>query len=122
MAKPLYLFVYGTLKRDYYNHNLLEDAKYIADVTTRYAYPMIQLDEPYPYLLDREGKGYKIKGELYKIDAATLSMLDILEGYPEHYKRREIEVNTIGISMRAISYFKSEVIDYEGLELLEEFV
>ena len=122
MAKPLYLFVYGTLKKGHYNHDLLQYAKYVADVTTKYSYPMIQLDEPYPYLLDCEGEGYQIKGELYKIDRATLAMLDILEGHPEHYRRREIEVKTIGITFTAISYFKSDAIVYEGLKLLEEFV
>lgn len=122
MAKSFYLFVYGTLKKAHYNHELLLDAKYIAEVTSKHPYPMIQVDEPYPYLLDCEGVGYCIKGELYKIDASILAMLDILEGYPEHYTRREIEVKTIGIGMRAIAYFKSEVIEYEGLELLEEFV
>ena len=122
MVKPLYLFAYGTLKRGHYNHDLLEDANYVADVITKFAYPMVQLDEPYPYLIDCEGEGYPIKGELYKIDAATLSMLDILEGHPEHYRRREIEVHTMGISIRALTYFKSAAIEYEGLELLEEFV
>lgn len=122
MAKSLYLFVYGTLKRGHYNHDLLQAANYVSDVRTKCSYPMLQLDEPYPYLLDREGEGCPIKGELYKIDAATLAMLDILEGHPEHYRRREIEVVTMGISMRATTYFKSEDIDYDDVELLEEFV
>ena len=122
MAKSLYLFVYGTLKQGHYNHNLLQAAKYIADVTTQYAYPMIQLDVPYPYLLDREGEGYPIKGELYKINAATLTMLDILEGCPDHYRRREIPVKTMGIGFVALTYFKSDAIDHDGFELLEEFL
>ena len=122
MQSPLYLFAYGTLKRGHYNHELLHRARYIADVMTKHPYPMVQLDEPFPYLLDKEGEGRRVKGELYQIDIDTLKTLDILEGCPEHYYRREIKVETMGITVRAIAYFKTDAVDYKDSELLEEFV
>ncbi len=122
MQRKLYLFVYGTLKRGHYNHRWLEDAAYIADVITKRRYPMVVHKEPFPYLLDREGAGYRIKGELYKIDRETLHMLDILEGYPELYNRKELEVEHMGITTKAITYFKTDMIKYNESDLIEEFV
>ncbi len=122
MQLPLYLFAYGTLKRGHYNHELLRSARYVAEVTTKHPYPMVQFDEPFPYLLDREGEGRRVRGELYQIDMDTLKMLDILEGCPEHYYRREIKVEAMGITVRAIAYFKTDAVDYRDCELLEEFI
>ena len=122
MQSPLYLFAYGTLKRGHYNHDLLRDAEYVGDVRTRHPYPMVQLDEPFPYLLDKEGEGRRIKGELYRIDINILNRLDVLEGCPDLYYRKEIKVETMGITIKAVAYFKAGAVeDYSEADCLEEY-
>ncbi|WP_193112100.1 gamma-glutamylcyclotransferase family protein [Sulfurimonas paralvinellae] len=117
----MYLFVYGTLKQGFHNHHLLADAEFICNAASKQNYPMVNTEEYFPYLIDNEGHGYNVKGEVYRIDEAILEMLDILEGYPQHYTRREIEVVSLGIDLLAITYFLNEKIEYKDLELLESF-
>ncbi len=121
MQPNIYLFAYGTLKRGCGNHNILGNAQFVADVETKHAYPMIMLGDPFPYLLDKKGEGRRVKGELYKIDIDTLKMLDILEECPHLYFRKEIKVETLGITLKAVAYFKTEMVDFNKSELLVEF-
>ena len=115
------IFVYGTLKKDFHNHHYLEDAEFICGATTKEKYPMVNVEEYFPYLINKKGIGYHIKGELYKIDEAVLSMLDILEGYPELFMREKIPITSFGIEVDATVYFVKEKIYYQDIELLEEF-
>lgn len=117
----MYVFVYGTLKRGFYNHDLLGDSEFICEATTKDQYPMVNIEKFFPYLIDDKGKGYRVVGEIYKINEPILAMLDILEGYPEHYNRKEIKVVSLGVELTAIAYFLNEKIDYSDLELLERF-
>lgn len=115
------VFVYGTLKRGYDNHVLLEGSEFIGEVNTKNRYPMVNVEEYFPYLIDRAGVGHNVKGELYKIDELTLLQLDILEGYPDFYTREQIKVVHYGIEISAIVYFLKEEINYDEYEMLEEF-
>ncbi|WP_457747591.1 gamma-glutamylcyclotransferase family protein [Sulfurimonas sp.] len=117
----MYLFVYGTLKKGFYNHQILEDAEFICSATTKQKYPMVNIEEYFPYLIDAEGIGHHVEGEVYKIDNKTLAMLDVLEGYPELYNRHQITVKSLGAELQAITYFVNEKIDYQNLELLKSF-
>jgi len=117
----MYLFVYGTLKQGFHNHYLLEDAEFICKAATKEKYPMINTEEYFPYLINEAGKGYNIEGELYQIDEEILSVLDILEGYPEHYDRKKIKVVSRGIKVAAIVYFLKEEISYQDEQLLRSF-
>jgi len=117
----MYLFVYGTLKNGFHNHHLLEDAEFICSAATKQKYPMVNIEEYFPYLIDAEGIGHHVEGEVYKIDEEILAMLDILEGYPNLYNRHKIRVKSLGIELQAITYFVNEKIDYQNLELLESF-
>jgi len=117
----MYLFVYGTLKNGFHNHQLLEDAEFICSATTKQKYPMVNIEEYFPYLIDEEGEGCHVEGEVYKIDEKILAILDILEGYPDLYNRHKITVKSLGIELQAITYFVNEKIDYQNLELLESF-
>ena len=47
-----------------------------------------------PYLLDAPGQGHKIQGQVYRVDEDKLRILDILEGVPEHYIRRQVTVHS----------------------------
>lgn len=40
--------------------------------------------------------GFKVKGEVYEVDAYGLSCLDALEGHPDWYNRQRIMVHHMG--------------------------
>jgi gamma-glutamylcyclotransferase (GGCT)/AIG2-like uncharacterized protein YtfP len=87
------VFVYGTLKKGYGNHYLLENAEFLGEGFTAGKFLLYNVGFPYaiPVNSDCEN-GYRLKGELYKVDFETFLRLDRLEGYPEHYKRKIIVV------------------------------
>lgn len=117
----MYIFVYGTLKRGFYNHDLLENAEFVCEAITKEKYPMVNTEGYFPYLINNKGLGHYIQGEVYKIDEIILATLDILESYPSHYDRRQIQVVSLGIELTAIVYFLKDEIDYQNLQLLESF-
>ena len=118
----MYVFVYGILKQGFHNHYLLENAEFICEATTKDKYPMVNIEESFPYLINNKGEGYHVQGEVFKIDANILAILDILEGYPEFYTREVIQVVSLGIELSPLVYFVKEQIDYKELLLLEEFI
>lgn len=117
----MYVFVYGTLKQGFHNHQHLENAEFICEATTKDKYPMVNIEEYFPYLINDKGVGNNVHGEVYKIDTSILTFLDILEGYPELYIREKIKVASIGVELSVIVYFVKEKIDYKNLSLLENF-
>lgn len=118
----LRVFVYGTLKRGFDNHALLEDSKFIGKAKTLHPYPMICKYPSFPYLIDAEGEGFCVEGEAYEVTHRTMIGLDELEGYPDHYTRREIEVVLEdGAVIEAVAYFLAEKIKYEKYPFLRKF-
>ena len=117
----MYVFVYGTLKQGFENNHLLAESEFIGNGITKCMYPMVAIVKAYPYLIDDENHGKFVKGEVYKIDKNTLNKLDRLEGYPEHYNRRNITVNINHQEFETITYFINKNIDYSELELLDFF-
>lgn len=104
-----YVFVYGTLKKGLHNHRYLEGQKFVGEGITTERYPLIGENFSYPYLLDLKGKGELVKGELYEVSYENLTeRLDVLEGYPSHYKRKIVPVATKTGVFSAIAYFKAK--------------
>ncbi|OUS47869.1 Butirosin biosynthesis, BtrG-like protein [Ostreococcus tauri] len=93
------VFVYGTLKRDLWNHKILRNgaSKYVADVKTRRAdFKMFLAEAGYPYLTMVELDGRIVHGELYEVNDQTLEMLDALEEISSGlYSREELECVTV---------------------------
>ena len=86
------VFVYGTLKKGFGNHRLLEQAKfggrgYIERVK------MLNLGA-FPALI--RGGTRAAEGEIYYINDHTLSALDRLEGHPTFYERQEAKIYPFG--------------------------
>ena len=86
------VFVYVTLKRGHVNNRILEwgNADYLGKYVTDVPYPLFV--DGLPYLLDREGAGKHVLGEVWNCDESTMKALDRLEGHPSFYKRRKILV------------------------------
>ncbi|KAL3653918.1 hypothetical protein CASFOL_003599 [Castilleja foliolosa] len=97
------IFVYGTLKRGFYNHKLLEkligtrDAAYLGPHTTVEAFPLVCGPYGIPYLINLPGSGRRIRGELYSVSSGPgLARLDELEGLDRgHYERLPVSVAAV---------------------------
>jgi len=92
-GKLVSVAVYGTLKSGRGNHRLLEKSYCLGDAYTAAAYPLVI--DGLPYLIDRMGVGKRVRVEVYRVDEATLARLDSLEGHPDWYQRKEIQVQLI---------------------------
>jgi len=77
-----YYFVYGTLKKGFYNNSILEDsptAEFVKEIMTEPKYTMIDLGA-FPGVI--ENGETSIIGELWSVsDDQTKRRLDMLEGY-----------------------------------------
>ena len=80
------VFVYGSLKRGFYNNYWLRDATFIREAKIRLPYQMIDMGD-YPALVPSKRKNL-IQGEIFKVTSPILKDLDRLEGVPNFYKRR----------------------------------
>ncbi len=112
------VFVYGTLKKGFSNHFLLEKSLFLgnAESVEKYA---LYIGE-YPVVNEYE-KVSTIKGEVYLVDLETLEKLDILEECPEYYYRKMIKVklHENGEIINAYIYFNN--IEKWKLELSGKF-
>jgi gamma-glutamylaminecyclotransferase len=82
------VFVYGTLKAGYGNHQLLADSISIGDASTVARWAMI--DSGFPVVLP--GDDGQVVGEVYDIDKITLQRLDRLESNGHMYQREVVDV------------------------------
>ncbi len=75
------LFIYGTLKKGYPNHDkFMQDEKYLGIYRTREPYPLVIANSWYaPVMLCEVGIGKHVIGELYCVDERKLEILDRLE-------------------------------------------
>ena len=86
--------VYGTLKMGHSNYShFLGDADYVDMGETMDKYPL-QVNG-LPYMYDRKGKGHHVDVDVFNVTDSELRSLDSLEGHPNFYKRKQIEVNTL---------------------------
>lgn len=90
------VFVYGSLRNGYWNHWLLQghDVTYICMGRTSKKFALYSLI--YPWLTRGRPNDplTNIIGELYDVGPKTFAQLDILEGYPDHYDREILEIET----------------------------
>ena len=84
------VFVYGTLKRGFWNHYLLDGCESFGAAATVPTYKMIENGFPV-VMADPEGK--PLAGEIYTVDDETLARLDQLEREGSSYDRKLIDVS-----------------------------
>ncbi len=83
------VFVYGTLKKGFGNHYLLENSKFIGRAKTKEKYKMTANGIPF---VSKSKAVSHIIGEVYEVDDETLEKLDFLEDHPDWYKREKVKV------------------------------
>ena len=93
------VFSYGTLKRGFSNHVLMQDLIRSGDASfkgvyqTLEKYPLVCGPYRVPFLLNKPGSGQRVTGELYAVSPRGLSRLDELEGISRgHYVRQPIRL------------------------------
>lgn len=89
-----FLFVYGTLKKEFRANFLLEKEKFISNAITVNKFCMISSEfGNYPLLYnDISNLGTQIFGEVYSVSDDKLMELDVYEGVPTLYERKNITV------------------------------
>ena len=80
------LFVYGTLQRGQYRHNLIDGQKFLGDARTAPHY-RLYVTRDYPAMVEDFARGQRIEGELFLIDASLIDRLDYIEGHPRLFRR-----------------------------------
>lgn len=90
------VFVYGSLKRGFSNHDLLSGSKFCGSFNTVDDCFRMNSFGSFPAVNtvpDDDEDGYSIYGELYMVDPGTLRQLDQLEGNGSFYTRSLVRVN-----------------------------
>lgn len=72
------IFVYGTLKRGLSNHGWISDQQFISEACTAPIYRMYDCGG-FPGMVPVEQNGLSILGEIWEVDEAGRTKLDILE-------------------------------------------
>jgi len=81
------LFVYGTLKRGFSNHNILKNSLFIEEDSIN-GFQMHDMGN-FPGITKKRNS--VVYGEVYEIDEITLMDCDCLEGYPLFYDRKKVK-------------------------------
>ena len=93
------VFVYGTLKKGFPNHaRWMGGARLMGRFRTGERYRLVLNGDRYsPCLMAGAGRGRRVVGEVYAVDAFGLKQLDRLEGAARRdgYRRRRIVVEAI---------------------------
>ena len=61
-------------------------------------------------MVEQKGIGYNVDVDIFKVSDATLSKLDILEGHPTWYIRKQIPIFTEGRIVTCWLYFNPKEI------------
>ncbi len=105
------VFVFGTLKEGFPNFQFNKGIRFRGKFETRERFPLYLVGERYsPWLVLDEGKGYKVKGEVYSVASEVLAEMDRLEriSEPDGYRKVTIQVLCIesGELLKAYAYGK----------------
>jgi gamma-glutamylaminecyclotransferase len=95
------LFVYGTLKRGYGLHRVIQDCRFLGEANT--VKPHALLDAGFPVMTPLETGANVVRGEVYEVtDRALIKRLD---GIESAYDRKKILVRfDDGATMRVHAY------------------
>ena len=113
------LFVYGSLRKGFPNHYLVEDSPYIGEFTTVEKYLMVGTkSKSFPYILYEKyaiaDQATKIIGEVYDISEDTLKKIDQLEGHPDTYLRLRVCITN------GNDFIFSSIYILENIDIIEE--
>ena len=85
------VFVYGTLMTGFENHLYMSKSRLLGKGTTIKKFFMTARFIPFVSEMEHENSNY-ILGEVYEVDSQSLNAIDRLEGHPDFYERKEVDV------------------------------
>jgi len=112
----MYVFVYGTLKRGFSSHDLLEDSSFICETRTKEEFAMVDLNL-FPGVIKNK-KISRIQGEVYDLDTNTLKQIDMYEG--KWYSREKVELEA-GFTAQMYFLIKNPF-DLQDIKVIEKGV
>ena len=109
------LFVYGTLKRGFRAHDMLQrwNAVFLGEAKTVPKYQLYKVGW-FPGMVCDEAQKGGVVGELFQITKETFAALDRYEGAPNLFKREQILLDT---GEEVTAYLFNQ--EYEALERVE---
>ena len=97
--------VYGSLKQGFHNHKLINpeqnNSLFVGRGYTIDRFIMYSLGS-YP-AISREGEGNLIDVEVYDVDDLCLLYLDMLEGHPKYYERKQVTISMYDTTLSDIT-------------------
>ena len=100
------LFVYGSLKKGFWNDFFLKDSKFIGSYQTCKNYGLL-INNELPFMVSFLSL-YPIFGEVYDINDTELKAIDNLEGNGKWYTRCEISVKNEVETIITQAYFNED--------------
>lgn len=109
------IFVYGTLKKHFRAHSLLENhnAIFIKKAETKSNYQLYRINW-FPGMVVGDVVGVGVKGEVYSVSDDCLDALDRYEGSPNLFRRATIELSD---GTTALAYIFNQ--SFLGKELIK---
>jgi gamma-glutamylaminecyclotransferase len=106
------VFVFGTLKEGFPNFATNRGTRLPGEFRTRASYPLYLVGERHsPWLIEEPGKGLRVTGQIFRVDAETLAEMDALErvSEPDGYRRKLLELDGADSSsvVSAYAYLKA---------------
>ena len=93
------VFVFGTLKQGFPNASTNKGSRVAGEYVTKHRYPLYLVGERHsPWLVLNEGEGFQVRGQVFRVDAATLVDMDQLERTHETDGYRRVEMTVISKS------------------------
>jgi gamma-glutamylaminecyclotransferase len=113
------LFVFGTLKEGFPNFGVNKGVRLPGGFLTKFRYPLYLVGERYsPWLVLSEGEGFRIRGQVFRVDEKariemdTLERIDAVDGY------RRVQIPVISESSNEeilVSVYGKPVDQLEGI-------
>lgn len=92
------IMVYGTLKKAYGNHRIIKGSTFLGNAVTKGKYVLYDCGFPMAVIPkgETEYPVLPIMGEVYEVDEEAANRCDRLEGHPNWYCRKQINVDMNG--------------------------
>lgn len=95
--------MYGTLKKGFHNHYLIEDSEFLGVFNTYKKMSLYKYKNfDFPYLTEEENEF--VSGEIYVVNEKLLTELDIFEEVPTLFIRKKIGIMFHGVEVKAWAY------------------
>lgn len=99
MTDHFLVFVYGTLKKGFPNHDrYMSQMRLVGTFRTRERYRLVLNGDRYsPCMIAGAGQGRHVEGEVYEVDRSGLAWMDRLErvDHSDGYQRHRIRVDPV---------------------------